>query len=120
MDQEKLTALIAENAESLGRKLMPLQEKVAAEVAEHAQRVGDEIRKLEFEDYPWAKDADERARWFVFDTLAESADISALDGKILVQNMNCIYEWIKDRVVPGSEKKSKISPLKAVTDEPRL
>jgi hypothetical protein len=43
------------------------------------------------EDYPWAADAEERCRTFVFDRIG-SPDI---DGAVLVDNMDRVYQWVR-------------------------
>lgn len=49
--------------------------------------------------YPWAKDADEERRCWIFERLADSE----IAGNILVENMQKVNAWIKDETVPTEE-----------------
>lgn len=70
------------------------------------------------DDFPWAVDDDERRRAFVFVQLTESAEAVQVEGKILVQNMECIWRWLRDGTVPG-EKTTKLSALTSQSIKPK-
>lgn len=55
--------------------------------------------------YPWAKDADEERRCWIFERMANSE----ISGNILVENMQKVNAWIRDEAVPTAEpvKKSR-------------
>jgi hypothetical protein len=42
---------------------------------------------------------DEDRRWLIVEHMANSD----IDGRILVQNMDMVYRWMKDGVVPAAE-----------------
>lgn len=53
--------------------------------------------------YPWAKDADEERRCWIFERMANSE----ISGNILVENMQRVNAWIKDETVPAAEPVKK-------------
>lgn len=53
--------------------------------------------------YPWAKDADEERRCWIFERMANSE----ISGSILVENMQRVNAWIKDEAVPAAEPVKK-------------
>ena len=53
--------------------------------------------------YFWAEDTDEIRRAFIIDVMSD-ADI---DGGVLVDNMNTVFQWLKSGELP---KKSKVKP----------
>ena len=48
----------------------------------------------------WSADPDEHRRVFVFDRMANSD----IDGKILVENMNHVSQWLKDGSLPKATR----------------
>jgi hypothetical protein len=48
------------------------------------------------DSYPWCTDDDERRRTFVAEIMANSE----IDGRILVENMDTLYKWLKDGLLP--------------------
>lgn len=49
----------------------------------------------------WSKDPDEHRRAFIIREMA-TADI---DGPIMVANMDAVYRWLRDGVLPPTKKK---------------
>lgn len=61
--------------------------------------------------YPWAKDADEERRCWIFERMANSE----ISGNILVENMQKVNVWIKDETVStGEQSKRNRTGLKSV------
>lgn len=61
--------------------------------------------------YPWAKDADEERRCWIFERMANSE----ISGNILVENMQKVNAWIKDETVStGEPQKRNRTGLKSV------
>ncbi len=52
----------------------------------------------------WAKDPDEIRRAFIFDKMAEPN----IDGRILVENLEFVFRWLKSGEVPKTPKKSHL------------
>lgn len=65
----------------------------------------DEVTEAEIAEdpYPWAKDADEERRCWIFERMANSE----ISGSILVENMQKVNAWIKDEAVPAVEQPKK-------------
>lgn len=60
--------------------------------------------------YPFVATHEQGLRCFIFEMMAD-ADI---DGKILVENMNYVYEWINEGTVPVSASQP-LKKLKSAT-----
>ena len=54
--------------------------------------------------FPWAIDDEERCRSAIMEIMA-SADI---DGKIMVWNMETVYQWVRQHVIPPETKKKNV------------
>lgn len=61
------------------------------------------------EDYPWAMTPDEKLRCFIVEQMGNSE----IDGKVLVENLQAVFDWVKTGAVPKGESK-KLSRLKTV------
>jgi hypothetical protein len=51
----------------------------------------------------WSDDPDEHRRTFIFDRMNDAQ----IDGKILVENMQMVAEWLKTGTVPQPTKKGR-------------
>ena len=72
---------------------------------EAEQEIEAEIVKEEPDDrFPWAVDDEERCRTSIMEIMA-NADI---DGKIMVWNMEVVYQWVRSHVVPAEAKKKHV------------
>lgn len=47
---------------------------------------------------------EEDRRAYVLEMFSEAGNISELDGKILVQNMDVVYQWLVEGTVPSKEE----------------
>lgn len=65
------------------------------------------------EDYPWAQDADERRRSFVFESMASPE----IDGGILLKNMDAIVQWLKTGALPAEQAPQRQRRLSAVAKD---
>ena len=52
----------------------------------------------------WTNDVDEKRRAFVVNQMA----YAEVDGKILVENMHAVYEWLRTGVLPARTNLKKI------------
>lgn len=66
------------------------------------------------EEFPWAMDDEERCRSFVYVQMTDGGDASQIDGKILVENMDMIYKWIRSGELPKSTNSSVITKRKPI------
>lgn len=79
---------------------------------EEPDEAGEITEAVVAEDpYPWARDADEERRCWIFERMANSE----ISGNILVENMQKVNAWIKDEAVPtGEPLKRNRTGLKSV------
>lgn len=58
-------------------------------------------------DYEWLLQNDAHLRCFILKHYAVGA--TEIDGKILVENMDKIFDWIKDGAVPRAKRKTNLT-----------
>lgn len=61
------------------------------------------VEEDEQDEFPWAKDDDEKRRSFIFVQMCDSSgtlSVAEIDGKFLVENMNLVDAWLKSGIVP--------------------